>query len=153
MHHLVFIIHTEPDACDRCKQIAYVNGKDASEGFNVHVATPDTYKEHGMVHKNCRCVAELVSDIEGLEADEFVDENTVLPEGDVHLSPAQLGGSVPENFGKTTIPYNPGKNMGRVIDHHHRTRRNVGESFFTVVSKPVVNLVNSILSLFGGSSR
>lgn len=150
MHHLVFIIHTEYDACDRCKQAAYVNGKDDSDGFNVHVADPHTFKSEGMVHKNCRCVAELVSEIEGLDADEFVDEQTVVPEGDVPLPPSHLGGAVPENFGKTTIPYNPGRNMGRVIAHHHRTRRNLGNSFFTVVSKPVVNLVNSVLRLFGG---
>ncbi len=153
MHHIVFIIHTQEDACDRCKQLAYVNGKDPSDGFNVHVADPTTYKQEGMVHRNCRCVAELITDIEGLESGEFIDENTADIRDGIPLSPPQLGGSVPHDLGRTTIPYNPGKNMGRTISHHHRTRRNVGNTFFTVIAEPVVELINSFLKLFGGRDR
>jgi len=153
MNHLVFIIHTEEDACDRCKQVAYVNGKDPSDGFNVHVANPSTYKQEGMVHKNCRCVAELITDIEGLEADEFVDNQTVDLRDGVPMTPPELAGSVPHDLGKTTIPYSPGKNLGRAIAHHHRTRRNVGNVFYTVLAKPVVNIVNSFLRMFGGADK
>jgi len=153
MHHIVFIIHTEDDACDRCKQIAYVNGNDPSDGYNVHVADPTTYKSAGMVHKNCRCVAEPITDIEGLDADEFVDENTIDMRDGVSLHPPQLGGAVPHDLGKTTIPYNPGRHMGRLISHHHRTRRNIGNTFFTVVAEPVINLINTVLSIFGRRSK
>ena len=143
---IIFIIHPEDDACSRCKSAAYVNGENPDDGYNIHVAAPDTFRAVGIVHKNCRCRAEVLDgEVDSIREQEFLDRVTVDARDKLPLNPDQLGGAVVHDLGKTTIPYKPGRHLTRAITYHHRTRRNPGNIFFTLVARPLVSLYNFLL--------
>jgi len=148
MNQIVFIIKPEQDACDRCKNTAYVNGEDDSDGYNIHVVDEAEYKQTRIVHKHCRCQAVKITDLEGIEAGEFVDKNTVDLVQGAGLSPNQLGGSLPANVSQTKSAIRPGKHFSKLIRHYHK-QRNVGVTFYTVVVEPIIDMVNSFMRLFG----
>lgn len=148
MRQIVFIIKPENDACDRCKVAAYVNGRDSSDGYNVHVVPSAQFKQTAIIHKHCRCIAVEVTDLEGVDGAEFVDENTVDLVNETGLPPNKLGGEIPSSTRHSEVSLNPGRHFSKLIRHHHK-KRNIGETFFTIAVEPIVNMINSFMRIFG----
>lgn len=144
---ILFIIHPKEDACDTCKEIAYVNGEDDSEGYRIHVGSPSILSKQGIVHRNCRCEIEVID-----ETGEAVDEALLNRISEDVKDKVRIrknsASAIPSRLFTTSLPVRG--TTKQLINYHHRTKRNVGKSFFTVVSEQVTTIYNWVRSLFRG---
>ena len=140
--HVTFIIKPKEDACPRCKEIAYINGEDDTEGYRIHTAYIADFKQTSPVHPNCRCEVVVINEDEDIYEKEFLEEVSVDLINKSELKPDSAVSRTPP-FNKTKWFYRPTKNI--LFHYYGTTKRQTGTGFFTVVAESVTNFFNWLL--------
>ena len=141
---IVFIIKPNPDACSRCKEVGYKNGKDDSEGYKIHVAQANEFRAVHPVHPHCRCEVEVLDiTFDSLKEKESIEEVLRdIKDKAEELSPDNMGGAKPPQYRKTELFYSGSSKQ--FVSYHQRVRRQPGSFFFTIISETVSDLIEFV---------